>query len=433
MERLMKLSSVIFMIFLSGTAMSEVPHQINYQGHLTDYLGEELDGEFDFVFYLYDAPAAGNLLWSEVQTDVLVNEGVFHIILGSENELDLDFSAHYWLEIAVEGEVLSPRQLMTSVGQAYISENAEDVYGRDINPRTVSITGYGGMVIDETGQWVGDPTGLKGPTGPSGPAGEPGPVGHTGPQGPQGDTGLMGLMGPEGPMGYTGPQGPRGDTGPAGYTGPQGPTGPVAGADMQLIYNDAGTAAGSEIYYDDQSQFLGIGESNPQSRLQVNGMVHSMSGGYKFPDGSVQVSAITENGGIIRGTVYSPSNNLTASDDAQKSFSGTSWQKIKEMYIPANVMVSTLRFKFDTRSSMVNQHLRATIYRNGEPIGDEHHTQVDSWTTITEDIEGWKEGDLIELWAKMGYSSHTGYIRNFRIYGTGQYVYSDDAPDWPTD
>jgi hypothetical protein len=113
-------------------------------------------------------------------------------------------------------------------------------------------------VIDKSGKWIGDPTGLVGPQGPKGDtgpqglkgdtgaqgpqgeAGAQGPKGDTGPQGPQGDTGLQGPQGeaglqgpkgdtgPQGPQGAPGPQGPKGDTGapgPKGDTGAQGPKG----------------------------------------------------------------------------------------------------------------------------------------------------------------------------------------------------------------
>lgn len=53
----------------------------------------------------------------------------------------------------------------------------------------------GALVIDQTGQWVGDPTGLAGPTGAQGPQGV---------QGPQGAPGAQGAQGPQGPAGSTG-------------------------------------------------------------------------------------------------------------------------------------------------------------------------------------------------------------------------------------
>jgi hypothetical protein len=66
-----------------------------------------------------------------------------------------------------------------------------------------------------------------------------------GPQGPQGPAGVDGVAGPQGPVGATGAQGPAGPTGPTGPTGAQGPAGPVAGSDTEIIFNNAGTAAGS--------------------------------------------------------------------------------------------------------------------------------------------------------------------------------------------
>ena len=133
-------------------------------------------------------------------------------------------------------------------------------------------------------------TGDTGPTGPIGATGPTGATGLTGPTGPQGATGNTGATGPAGeaatitlgtvttgaagssviitntgtssaatfnftiPQGATGPQGstgatgatgPTGPTGATGATGPQGPAGPVAGTTTQVIYNNAGAAAGS--------------------------------------------------------------------------------------------------------------------------------------------------------------------------------------------
>jgi hypothetical protein len=62
---------------------------------------------------------------------------------------------------------------------------AKDVNG-DINPHSISIQGYG-VVIDENGQWLGEPMGIEGPQGPEGPQGIPGEAGPEGPQGIPGD------------------------------------------------------------------------------------------------------------------------------------------------------------------------------------------------------------------------------------------------------
>ena len=82
------------------------------------------------------------------------------------------------------------------------------------NPQSIAVNGK--TVIDSTGKWVGDPTGLKGPQGATGPTG---PKGATGAIGPKGTTGATG------PIGATGPKGATGLTGATGATGPQGPSG----------------------------------------------------------------------------------------------------------------------------------------------------------------------------------------------------------------
>ncbi len=318
------------------SAYAEVPHLINYQGYLTDSAGNPLSQECPFHFALYETQTDGSAVWSETHPSVTVMEGIFNVVLGSgtsKDPIDIDFDGVYYLEVTVNGETLSPRQALTGVGQSMRSELAEDVYDQEINPRSISITSYG-AVIDEYGQWIGDPSGLTGPTGPqgdtgiqgesgpagprgdtgaqgmtgvTGPRGDTGATGETGPAGPRGDTGLTGETGPAGPRGdtgptgETGPAGPRGGTGPTGETGPEGPegdtgprgsagptgpqgltgatgprgpsgpAGPVAGSNKQLIYNSNGYAAGSQLYYVNGTRNLGIGTSNPEARLHILG------------------------------------------------------------------------------------------------------------------------------------------------------------------
>jgi hypothetical protein len=123
-----------------------------------------------------------------------------------------------------------------------------------------SIAAGGTVVIDSNGMWVGDPTGLVGPQGPPG---------EQGPQGPRGE---------QGPRGYTGPQGSRG---PKGDQGPHGPPGPIGGIDKQFIYNNAGSAAGAGMYYDNTNEYVGIGDTNPDAKLDVVGDAQ-VSGDYKY-------------------------------------------------------------------------------------------------------------------------------------------------------
>lgn len=137
-----------------------------------------------------------------------------------------------------------------SVGIGTDSPNAKlDVSGN------IAVNGV--EVITSSGVWAGDSSGFAGPQGPSGPQGEQGLTGATGPQGVKGDKGNTGNTGAPGPQGATGLQ------------GPPGPAGPVAGSDKQFIYNDNGSAAGAEVYYNKTNNNVGIGTTSPTQELHV--------------------------------------------------------------------------------------------------------------------------------------------------------------------
>ncbi|HEC77698.1 MAG TPA: hypothetical protein ENI34_00970 [candidate division WOR-3 bacterium] len=111
-----------FSFQVSKNEVRSVPQLLNYQGYLTDSLQIPLDDTLDMVFKIYDASSGGNELWNETQTGVIIERGVFSVLLGSVNAIpDSVFTAGTarWLELTVGGEVLSPRTRITSVGYAY--------------------------------------------------------------------------------------------------------------------------------------------------------------------------------------------------------------------------------------------------------------------------------------------------------------------------
>ena len=106
-----------------STAFAAVPHLINYQGRVTDTSGNPLTGSYSITFRIYDAATAGNLLWEETHTGVVVDKGLFGVLLGSVTALDIPFDKPYYLEIKAGNEVMTPRQRITSAGYAIRSEN----------------------------------------------------------------------------------------------------------------------------------------------------------------------------------------------------------------------------------------------------------------------------------------------------------------------
>ena len=249
-----------------------------YQGYLTDSNGSA-DGLYDFEFKLYNDPCAGVQQGSDITlNDTDVVEGYFTV--------ELDFGAavfageRQWLEVGVRpGDstgaytILSPRAELTPTPYALYAK-AADENDPEVGTNTVNflskwdgfalvtssifdngthvgigtttpaakldvagdIAVNGTVVINNLGQWIGDPTGLQGPQGPQGPAGSQGPKGDK-PAHQWSDTSLrfenpdgswgsyVDLRGPTGPQGLQGVQGSQGPTGPQGPQGPQGPAG----------------------------------------------------------------------------------------------------------------------------------------------------------------------------------------------------------------
>ncbi|RPH90697.1 MAG: hypothetical protein EHM72_18850, partial [Calditrichaeota bacterium] len=103
---------------------------IDYQGFLSTAQGQPISGAASISFSLWDAGEGGNLLWQETQA-LDVHLGYFTAHLGTATTLSpaLFTGAHRWLQVAVNGEVLSPRKHVNSVPSAVFSENAAALAG----------------------------------------------------------------------------------------------------------------------------------------------------------------------------------------------------------------------------------------------------------------------------------------------------------------
>jgi hypothetical protein len=146
---------------------------------------------------VWDAEAGGNLIFSEVHSNVKVG------LLG-----ELDFV----LGSLTQGGI--PVNDFPSGASRYL-----DVL--DVTNRSVLLNGRMPMYANAFALTPG-PAGPQGPPGPAGPQGSQGPAG---PVGAQGLTGAVGAIGPQGPAGLIGLMGPIGPAGPTGAQGSQGPIG----------------------------------------------------------------------------------------------------------------------------------------------------------------------------------------------------------------
>ena len=115
------------------TGFGEVPQQVNYQGQLTDDVGNPLDSNYVMVFSIYDVPNGGTALWWEEQT-ITVDNGMYDVHIGQDptsNSFPTDlFEGQRWLGVTVGADAeMTPRQLLTAVPFAFKAEDADTVGG----------------------------------------------------------------------------------------------------------------------------------------------------------------------------------------------------------------------------------------------------------------------------------------------------------------
>ncbi len=103
MKRISPLLFLGMMIFLLPVR-AQVPRTFSFQGVLTDDQGQPLaDGTYTLHFRLAAEDAPGTTLWEEQHADVSVSDGLFSVVLGSTEPLDLPFDVPYVLGISVDG------------------------------------------------------------------------------------------------------------------------------------------------------------------------------------------------------------------------------------------------------------------------------------------------------------------------------------------
>jgi hypothetical protein len=116
------------------------PRLLNYQGYLTDTLGNPVTNpSVSMTFGIWSLSGGGSQIWYESQV-VSVSKGIFNVLLGTLTPIpDSVFtkSPDRWLELTVAGITLSPRTRIVSSAYAYTSTysdtaaNARLLQGKD--------------------------------------------------------------------------------------------------------------------------------------------------------------------------------------------------------------------------------------------------------------------------------------------------------------
>lgn len=118
------LATLALAAFTFAQPTPSIPHLINLQGRATDNVGNPVtDGAHTFTFRIFNISLAGAPLWTEGPLGIVTTGGLFTHQLGSSTPFPIgSFSygmfqdeTQLWLEIEVDGNIITPRtQLITT-------------------------------------------------------------------------------------------------------------------------------------------------------------------------------------------------------------------------------------------------------------------------------------------------------------------------------
>lgn len=107
-----------------------------------------------------------------------------------------------------------------------------------------------------------------------------------------------------------------------------------------------------------------------------------------------------------------PGTLSVANSSADKTHTGnTNYTRAKEMRL---TMGGSYRISFGLFTSHTGTAF-GRIYRNGVPVGIERSTTSGNPVSFSEDIAGWSEGDLIQLWIRNSNGSYIVYCSDFTL------------------
>ena len=121
--------AVALACFAAAEAMAQAPQLINYQGRLLN--GTNLaNGNIGLSLRLFDQPTNGNRLYEDSNT-VAVSDGLYSTFLGDNTTAGSLATAlgatNLFLEVAVNGAALSPRERVVSVAYSFNAQTAQGV------------------------------------------------------------------------------------------------------------------------------------------------------------------------------------------------------------------------------------------------------------------------------------------------------------------
>jgi len=306
--------ALLCLAMVSITIAADVPQLINVQGKLTDAGGDPVtDGLYPVVFTIYTAAIGGSVLWQETDT-VEASGGLFSIALGENTTLPASLfdSTELWLGIKVETDPeMTPRQRLTTSPYAFRAAGSSVGGGWVDDGAVVRLE----TNTDNVGIGTASPSARLHVVESNGTAVQAFSNGGTGAAAglyAYSDTwhAVLGINSNS----NAAVMGRNDGTGP-GVKGQNQSTGPA-------ITGYASTGNLLELYTTPGPNLkLSVNNSGD---LQTTGTIESTTGGFKFPDGTVQTTAAVYGGPIAYGVINVDGTVASGTPNISSSWNGTS-------------------------------------------------------------------------------------------------------------
>ena len=135
------------LLALAVSASAQVPTTMSYQGRLVENTADQdaATGSVDIVFSLWSDPSGGTELWTESWTGVPLSNGIFSVLLGSNGSpfdpADFQGDTSLYLQLEVDGETLSPRQMLGSSPFAVVDQPDNELQDLDLSGHALTLSG----------------------------------------------------------------------------------------------------------------------------------------------------------------------------------------------------------------------------------------------------------------------------------------------------
>ncbi len=125
------MGALLFICLLPALVAAQVPSVMPFQGRLTDNAGAVIPANSTVIFQIFSVPSGGTPLWGPETHTVTPTNGIVSVFLGAgDTPLPITASVFSspdrYLQITVNGQIMSPRIRIGTTGFAFMAQTVPD-------------------------------------------------------------------------------------------------------------------------------------------------------------------------------------------------------------------------------------------------------------------------------------------------------------------